>query len=102
MTPLQHYLILAVILFCIGSWGVLARRNAIMVIMCIELMLNSINLALVAFSNYTSGGTGLGEVFVLFVIAVAAAEAAVGLAITIALYRLREKMSVDELSEMKG
>ncbi len=102
MTPLQHYLFLAVALFSIGAWGVLARRNIILVIMCIELMLNGINIALIAFSNYSLDGAGRGQVFVFFIFAVAAAEVAIGLAITIALYRLRERMSVDELHEMKG
>ncbi len=102
MTALQHYLLLAVALFCIGAWGVLARRNIILVIMCIELMLNAVNIALVAFSNYTFGGSGKGQVFVFFVFAVAAAEVAIGLAITIAQYRLRERTSVDEMKEMKG
>lgn len=102
MTPLQHYLLLSVGLFSIGAWGVLARRNIILVIMCIELMLNAINIALVAFSNYSPGGAGRGQAFVFFIFAVAAAEVAIGLAITIALYRLREKMSVDEMQEMKG
>ncbi len=102
MTPLQHYLLLAAALFCIGAWGVLARRNIILVIMCIELMLNAVNVALVAFSNYSLWGTERGQVFVFFVFAIAAAEVSVGLAITIALYRLRERMSVDEMKEMKG
>jgi NADH-quinone oxidoreductase subunit K len=102
MTPLQHYLSLSVALFFIGAWGVLARRNVILVIMCIELMLNAINISLVAFSNYAPGGSGRGEVFVFFVFALAAAEVAVGLAIAIALYRLRQRLSVDELDEMRG
>lgn len=102
MTPLQHYLVLAVMLFFIGAWGVLARRNVIMVIMCIELMLNAINIALVAFSNYSQLGPGRGEVFVFFVFALAAAEVAIGLAITIAQYRLREKLGIDELDDMRG
>ena len=102
MTALQHYLLLAVALFCIGAWGVLARRNIILVIMCIELMLNAVNIALVAFSNYSLGGSGKGQVFVFFVFAVAAAEVAIGLAITITQYRLRERTSVDEMKEMKG
>lgn len=103
MTPLQNYLMLSIALFAIGAWGVLARRNMILVVMCIELMMNAINIALVAFSNYTpSTAPGRGEVFVFFVFALAAAEAAVGLAIAIALYRLRQRLSVDELDEMKG
>ncbi|MHB0867390.1 MAG: NADH-quinone oxidoreductase subunit NuoK [Thermoleophilia bacterium] len=103
MTPLQHYLILSVLLFFIGAWGVMARKNIILVIMCIELMLNAINISLVAFSNYTPASVpGRGEVFVFFVFALAAAEVAVGLGIAIAMYRLRERLSVDELDEMKG
>jgi len=102
MTPLQQYLALSMALFFIGAWGVLARRNLIMVVMCVELMLNAINIALVAFSNYSPTGSGRGEVFVFFVFALAAAEAAIGLAIAIAMYRLKEKLSVDDLDEMKG
>jgi len=102
MTPLQEYLALSMILFFIGAWGVLARRNIIMIVMCVELMLNAINISLVAFSNYSPSGGGRGEVFVFFVFALAAAEAAIGLAIAIAMYRLRERLSVDELDEMRG
>lgn len=102
MTPLQHYLALSVALFCIGAWGVLARRNIIVVVMCLELMLNAVNIALVAFSNYSQVIPGRGEVFVFFVLGVAAAEVAVGLSIGIAMYRLRERLKVDELDEMKG
>ncbi|MHB9111106.1 MAG: NADH-quinone oxidoreductase subunit NuoK [Thermoleophilia bacterium] len=102
MTPLQQYLALSMALFFIGAWGVLARRNLIMVVMCVELMLNAINIALVAFSNYSPTGSGRGEVFVFFVFALAAAEAAIGLAIAIAMYRLKEKLSIDDMDEMKG
>lgn len=102
MTPLQHYIFLAVGLFAIGAWGVLARRSIIAVIMSVELMLNGINIALVAFSNYLPFGAGRGEVLVLFVFAVAAAEVAIGLAIAIAVYRLRRDLQVDELDEMRG
>jgi len=102
MTPLQQYLALAGALFFIGAWGILARRNLIMIIMCVELMLNAINISLVAFSNYSPTGNGRGEVFVFVIFALAAAEAAIGLAVAIAMYRLREKLAVDELDEMKG
>lgn len=102
MSPLQQYLILAVILFFIGAWGVLARRNIIMVIMCVELMFNAINVALVAFSNYSTTGAGRGEVFVFVIFALAAAEAAIGLAIAIAMYRLKQNLSVDDLDELRG
>ena len=102
MTPLQQYLILSIILFSIGTWGVLARRNIIMVIMCVELMFNAINISIVAYSNYLPSGSGRGEVFVFVIFALAAAEAAIGLAIAIAMYRLRQDLSVDELDELKG
>ncbi len=102
MTPLQHYLVLAGVLFAVGAWGVLARRNIIMVVMCLELMFNAVNIALAAFSNYANLGAGRGEAFVFFVLAIAAAEVAVGLAIGIAMFRLRERLDVDELDEMKG
>lgn len=102
MSPLQQYLILAVILFFIGAWGVLARRNIIMVIMCVELMFNAINVVLVAFSNYSTTGAGRGEVFVFVIFALAAAEAAIGLAIAIAMYRLKQDLSVDDLDELRG
>lgn len=102
MTPLQHYMLLAVALFAIGAWGVLSRRNIIAIIMCIELMLNAVNIALVAFSNYSPLGAGRGEVLVMFVFAVAAAEVAIGLAIAIAVYRLRARLEVDEFNDMKG
>ena len=102
MTPLQEYLGLAIALFFIGTWGVLARRNIILIVMCVELMLNAVNIALVAFSNYLPTGNGRGEVFVFFVFALAAAEAAIGLAVAIAMYRLKERLSVDDLDEMKG
>ena len=102
MSPLHQYLILAVVLFFIGAWGVLARRNIIMIIMCVELMFNAINITLVAFSNYGVIGSGRGEVFVFIIFALAAAEAAIGLAIAIAMYRLQQKLSVDDLDEMKG
>lgn len=102
ISPLQEYLVLSIILFSIGTWGVLARRNIILVIMCVELMFNAINIALVAFSNYSPTGGGRGEVFVFIIFALAAAEAAIGLAIAIAMYRLKQKLSVDDLDEMKG
>ncbi len=102
MDPLQQYLAVATALFFIGAWGVLARRNIILIVMCVELMLNAINIALVAFSNYSPVGGGRGEVFVFFVFALAAAEAAIGLAIAIAMYRLKEGLTVDDFDEMKG
>ena len=97
--PLSYYLTLSAVLFTIGVVGVLTRRNAIIVFMCIELMLNSVNLTLVAFSSFL--GNTNGQIFVFFVMAVAAAEAAVGLAIIIALFRNKQTVNIDEINIMK-
>jgi len=97
--PLSFYLALSAILFTIGVVGVLTRRNAIVVFMCIELMLNSVNLTLVAFSSFLGNVTG--QVLVLFVMAVAAAEAAIGLAIVIALFRNKQTVNIDEINILK-
>jgi NADH-quinone oxidoreductase subunit K len=97
--PLSYYLALSGVLFTIGVAGVLTRRNAIIVFMSIELMLNSVNLTLVAFSSFM--GDPRGQVFVFFVMAVAAAEAAVGLAIVIALFRNKQTVNIDEINIMK-
>jgi NADH-quinone oxidoreductase subunit K len=99
MVPPSHYLAVSVILFGLGVAGFLIRRNVITVFMSIELMLNAVNLAFVTFSRYL--GDLDGQVFVFFVIVVAAAEAAVGLAIIIALYRNRESLNIDDLDSMK-
>lgn len=101
---LEHYLILSGVLFCIGLYGALAKRNAVVILMCIEIMLNAANIALVAFSRYLAPGVVLltGHIFVIFVMTVAAAEVAVGLAIIIALYRSRETIDVEQSDIMKG
>ena len=99
MVPIAHYLILSVLLFCIGMWGVFTRKNAIVIFMCIELMLNAANLAFIAFSRHLNSVDG--QIFVFFVMTVAAAEAAVGLGIIIALYRNRETINVDDVNLMK-
>ena len=99
MISLQHYLILSAIMFVIGAAGVISRRNAIIVFMCIELMLNSANLTLVAFSSYL--GDVRGQMLVFFVMTVAAAEAAVGLAIVIALFRRKQTLNLDEINILK-
>ncbi len=99
MVPLSHYIALSVILFVVGAAGFVFRRNVITIFMCIELMLNAVNLAFVAFSR--ARGNLDGQLFVFFVIVVAAAEAAVGLALIIALYRNRESLGVDDLNSMK-
>ncbi len=96
---LEYYLILSAILFTIGSIGVIARRNAIIIFMSIELMLNSVNLTLVAFSSFM--GDTAGQIFVFFVMAVAAAEAAIGLAIILALFRNKQTVYVDNINILK-
>ena len=101
MIPLYWWLIVAAALFCIGLYAVLSRKNAIGVLMGVELMLNAVNLNLVAFWRYTAPQALTGQVFAIFVITVAAAEAAVGLAIFIAVYRKRDTIIVDELDIMR-
>jgi NAD(P)H-quinone oxidoreductase subunit 4L len=97
---LNQFLILAAILFAIGVYGVLARKNGVMVLMSIELILNAVNLNLVAFGTWQSNATG--AVFALFVIAVAAAEVGVGLALVLMLYRNKRSIDIDEIDLMKG
>ena len=99
MIETTHYLVLSTIVFTIGIVGVLTRRNVIIILMSIELMLNSVNLNLIAFSDKLQHVTG--QVFAVFVITVAAAEAAVGLGIVIALFRNKETVNVDEIDLMK-
>ncbi len=99
MIPLNHYLLLSAFMFCVGVLGVLIRRNAIIVFMCIELMLNSVNLTLIAFSSFLGDPTG--HMLVFFVMTVAAAEAAIGLAIIIALFRNKRSVNIDEINILK-
>ena len=101
MIPLSWYLIVAAILFSLGLYGALARRNAIAVLMGIELMLNAVNINLVAFWRYITPQALVGQVFAIFVITVAAAEAAIGLALVIAVYRQRETVNIEEIDLMK-
>ncbi len=96
----NHFILLSAILFSIGAIGVLVRRNPLIMFMSIELMLNAVNLAFVAFSRYLNSLDG--QVFVFLILTVAAAEVAVGLAIIVALFRQREKVDVDEVNELKG
>ena len=98
--PLQSYLVLSALLFGIGVAGFLFRRNAIVMFMCIELMLNSVNLTIVAFARHH--GLNEGTVYALILITVAAAEAAVGLAIIISIFRLKGTLDADEFDHMKG
>lgn len=96
---LEHYLIVSALLFCIGLFGVVARRNVLVIYMSLELMLNAANLAFVAMSRYTNNANG--QVMVFFIITVAAAEVAVGLALIVALYRKRQTAHVEDLTSMK-
>lgn len=98
---LTHYLILGAILFVIGLYGIFTCRNAIRVLMCIEILLNSVNINLVAFANYTDPNLIRGNVFALFVMAVAAAEAAVGFAIVLAIYRNKASLDMEDFDLLK-
>ena len=102
MVPLEWYLVLAAALFCVGIYGVLSRRNAIAVLMGVELMLNAVNINLVAFWRHLEPGAATGQAFALFVYAVAAAEAAVGLALIIALWRTRDTVVLEDVDLLKG
>ncbi|HHT9112477.1 MAG: NADH-quinone oxidoreductase subunit NuoK [Candidatus Brocadiaceae bacterium] len=99
MITITHYLVLSAILFTLGVVGVLVRRNAIIVFMCIELMLNAVNLSFVAFAHYLNSMQG--QLFVFFTMTVAAAEAAVGLAIIVAVFRNKETVNIDDINIMK-
>jgi NADH-quinone oxidoreductase subunit K len=99
--PLEHYLIVAAVLFAIGACGFLARRNALISLMCIELMLNAVNVTLVAFNRWF-GDNHAGQMFAFFIIAVAAAEAAVGLAIVLAMFRLKKSVRTDTADLLKN
>ena len=100
--PLSWYLLIGAALFSIGLYGALARRNAVAVLMGIELILNAVNINLVAFNRYITPQQVSGQIFTIFVLAIAAAEAAVGLALIIAIYRSRTTVNVDEMDLLKG
>ena len=102
MVGLQHFLVLSAVLFCIGLYGALSRRNTIAILMCIEIMLTGVNVALVAFSRYVTPVQLTGQVFAIFVMVVAAAEAAIGLAIVMSIYRSRRTTNADEVNTLKG
>jgi NADH-quinone oxidoreductase subunit K len=102
MSALTWWLTLAVALFFIGAYGVLARRNVIVVVMSLEIMLSAVNIALVAISSFRTGVPGGGAVFALFIIALAAAEVTVGMAIIVANYRHRRTIQTDRYDELKG
>jgi NADH-quinone oxidoreductase subunit K len=107
MIPLVYWLVFSSLLFCIGAYGVLTKRNAIVVLMCIEIMLNAANINLVAFSSYHSslhpalGADLSGQAFTLFSIAIAAAEVAVGLAIILSVYRRYKTIDVDQINILR-
>jgi NADH-quinone oxidoreductase subunit K len=101
MVPLWMYLVVAALLFCIGVYAVLARRNAVAILMGVELMLNAVNINLVAFWRYIAPQNMAGQAFTAFVFVVAAAEAAVGLAIIIAVYRSRRSVIVEDVDLLK-
>ena len=98
---LEYFLLLAAALFCIGIYGLITSRNAVRVLMSIELMLNAVNLNLAGFSNFLDRGNIRGQVFTVFVITVAAAEAAVGLAIVLAIYRNRDTIDMEQFNLLK-
>ncbi|WP_139491099.1 NADH-quinone oxidoreductase subunit NuoK [Brevibacillus dissolubilis] len=98
---LSSYLLVALILFCVGLYGALRKRNAIIVLLSIELMLNAVNINLVAFSKFGLNAAVTGQIFTLFTMTVAAAEVAVGIAILLAMFRNRDSIHVDEMDSMK-
>lgn len=101
MIPLSWYLIVSAALFCIGLYGVLARRNAVAILMAVELMLNAVNINLLAFWRYRTPTQPIGLAWAIFVLALAAAEAAVGLALVISIYRYRDSVVAEELDTLK-
>ncbi len=98
---LVHYLLLSGVLFSIGLYGVLAKRNVVVILMCVEIMLNATNVALVALSRYVVPALLTGQIFAVFVILVAAAEVAVGIAIVFAIYRKRQSVNINDFDLMK-
>lgn len=102
MVPLTWYLVLAALLFAIGLYGALSNKNAVMILMSVELLLNAVNINLVAFWRHITPQNLSGQVFAIMVITVAAAEVAIGLALVLAVYRQRQTIDVEELDLMKG
>lgn len=100
--PLEWYLVVGALMFAIGAWGALIRRNAVVIFMCVELMINAVNLTLIAFADYLPQAGGAGAGYAVIVIAIAAAEVAVGLAIVLAVFRSRRTVNVDEVNTMRG
>lgn len=100
--PLEGFLVVAAIMFAIGAWGAVIRRNAVVVFMCVEIMINAVNLTLVAFADFLPSAAGLGASYAALIIAIAAAEVAVGLAIVLAIFRSRRTVNIDEVNSMRG
>ena len=98
--PVSFYLLLGAILFAIGAGGVLIRRNAIIILMCIEMMMNAVNLTFIAFARYLDSATG--QIFVFMIMAVAAVEVAIGLALLVELNRHKQAINIDEINSLKG
>ena len=99
--PLQHYLVLSGILFCTGVYGVLARRNAVLILMSVELMLNAVSINMVAFAVYTAPSLFVGIIFAIFIIAIAAAEVGLALGIVLRVFKNRGTANVDEVSTLR-
>lgn len=100
--PLEGFLTVAAVMFAIGAWGALIRRNAVVVFMCVEIMINAVNLTLVAFSDFLPQANGEGASYAVLIIAIAAAEVAVGLAVVLAIFRSRRTVNIDEVNSMRG
>lgn len=101
MIPLSYFIALSATLLCIGIYGVLARRNAILVLLSVEIMLNSVNINLIAFSRYITPDTIVGQIYTIFAMAAGAAEIGIGLAVVLLIYRGRETVNVDEVNMLK-
>ena len=99
---LDHYLIVATTLFVIGAFGVITSRNLIRTLICVELMLNAVNINLVAFNNFMHRDALTGQIFAIFILVVSAAEAAIGLAIVISLYRMKSTVDMEQFNQLKG
>lgn len=101
MVPLSYYIVLSATLFCIGIYGVLARRNAILILLSVEIMLNAVNINFIAFSRFVTPNTMVGQIYTIFAMATGAAEIGIGLAIVLLIYRGRETVNVDEVNLLK-
>lgn len=101
MVPLSYFLVLSATLFCIGIYGVLARKNAVLILLSVEIMLNAVNINFIAFSRFITPNTIVGQIYTIFAMATGAAEIGIGLAIVLLIYRGRETVNVDEVNILK-